>query len=166
MPEGVGRRVAVALGIVVVVALVALGLSQAADDDGPGGTDAEGTTSPSSTARTASDEEWCTTWRATVQLQAQYVATQSAADGEALLVLVERLRDLGYPASLPASGRTELTAVLDDLHASVDPSFTPSVVPSEPADVPTGDHSADDGHDHAGPDEAPFGFFLAEHCPA
>ncbi|UMG93660.1 hypothetical protein [Nocardioides sp. TF02-7] len=153
----------------VVVLLVALGLSRAADD----GSDAAPEPSASSEssessapAATVPDEEWCATWRATVQVQAQYVATQSADDAATLLTLVERLRSMGYPESLAEAGRTELTAVLDDLRASADPSFTPSVVPSEPADVPAGGHAADDGHDHAGADEAPFGFFLAEHCPA
>ena len=46
------------------------------------------------------------------------------------------------PESLDPSGYTELTAVLDDVRASVDPTFTPTAAPSEPADV-------GDGHDHA-----------------
>jgi hypothetical protein len=152
VPKGTGGRVLVGLGIVLVVVLVALGLDRLGGDDSTDRSDdAQPSTTP--TVSVADDGEWCARWESLVQLQAQYVATQSPEDGEALLTAVEELRGLGYPESLDESGHTELDAVLDDLRASVDPSFTPSVLPSEPADVENAD-------------EAPFGTFLAEHCAA
>ena len=53
------------------------------------------------------------------------------------------------PESLDPAGYTELTAVLDDVRASVDPSFTPTAVPSEPADVTVedGEHEDEGGAD-------------------
>lgn len=113
------------------------------------------------------DAEWCAGWQAMVQLQGQYVATQSEQDAAALLVVVEHLQELGVPESLDPAGYTELTAVLDDVRASADPSFTPSVAPSEPADVAVEgqDHEGDEHEDHgADAGEAPFGAWLAQYC--
>ncbi len=70
------------------------------------------------------------------------------------------------PESLDPSGYTELTAVLDDVHASVDPSFTPTAVPSEPADVGQDHDHADEGHADDDHEEAPFGTWLADYCAA
>ena len=162
MPDETVRRVLVGLLIVVVVVLVALGLDLFTDD----GNDRDRASAPASSTPprtpTVEDGEWCSHWRALVQVQGEYVASQSPEDAQALLALVERVRGLGFPQSLSPEGHAELTAVLDDLQASADPSFTPTVLPSEPADVPAdGDH----GHDHEAGD-APFGEFLDEHCPA
>lgn len=162
MPEGVGRRAAIGVGVVVAVLLIAFLLTRLGDDTDEGGGHASPETSTPTAAPVASDEQWCATWQAVVQVQAQYVASQSEQDRATLLQLVDDLRAMGYPESLDEAGYTELAAVLDDLQASADPSFTPSIQPSEPADVPTGD---DHGHGHDGRG-APFGSFLAEHCPA
>ena len=70
------------------------------------------------------------------------------------------------PESLDPSGYTELTAVLDDVRASVDPSFTPSVAPSEPADVGDEHDHADEGQADDEHEEAPFGTWLADYCAA
>jgi hypothetical protein len=154
--------------LVIVTLCLCLGLALAAcGDEADSDSDrAEGTPSSSGPA-VVPDEEWCAGWQAMVQLQGQYVASQSEQDAAALLVVVEQLQELGVPESLDPSGYTELTAVLDDVRASADPTFTPSVAPSEPADVAVEgqEHEGDEHEDHgAEAGEAPFGAWLAEYC--
>lgn len=187
MPEK--RTLLVVIGVVVAVAVVAFVLVRGADDDEDGGADAGagGATASASSPTLVPDEEWCIGWQQLVVVQGQYVATQSAADAEAVLAAVDELQGRGVPESLDPSGYQELNAVLDDVRASVDPTFTPSVVPSEPADVAVdGDDHGDDGDDDHGdggesgrggddehgedephgadPTQAPFGAWLAEYC--
>ncbi|WP_183100057.1 hypothetical protein [Nocardioides pelophilus] len=184
MPEK--RTLLVVIGVVVAVAVVAFVLVRGADDDEDGGADAgAGAAASTSSPTLVPDEEWCVGWQQLVVVQGQYVATQSAADAEAVLAAVDDLQGRGVPESLDPSGYQELNAVLDDVRASVDPTFTPSVVPSEPADVAvdSDDHGDDEhgddehgddehGDDEHGEDEphgadpaaAPFGAWLAEYC--
>ena len=155
------RPVVVTLGLGLLLALAGCGDDADRDSDR-----AEGTPSSSGPA-VVSDEEWCAGWQAMVQLQGQYVATQGEQDAAALLVTVDQLQELGVPESLDPSGYAELTAVLDDVRASADPSFTPSVEPSEPADVAVEgqEHEGDQHEDHgADASEAPFGAWLAQYC--
>ncbi len=141
----------IAVGIAVIAAVVAIVLvNGSTDDDAPGGS----TDGPSPTApTTVSDETWCAGWDALVAAQAQWVAAPTPESSSALVAVVDDLQGLGFPESLDPAGYTELTAVLDDVHASIDESFTPSVAPSEPADVESDNAS-----------EAPFGAWLAEYC--
>jgi hypothetical protein len=158
--------VGVAALVAVVVALLLIGR-----DDEP---DEATATDPSPTKTdlpVVADDVWCTGWHELVTVQGQWVATQSAQDAEVVLAAVDELQALGVPESLDPSGYTELTAVLDDVRASIDPTFTPSVVPSEPADVAVeGDEHEDDEHgddEHEGgadAADAPFGAWLAQYC--
>lgn len=180
MPEK--RTLLVVIGVVVAVAVVAFVLVRGANDDEDGGADTgAGATATTSGPTLVPDEEWCIGWQQLVVVQGQFVATQSAADADAVLAAVDELQGRGVPESLDPSGYQELNAVLDDVRASVDPTFTPSVVPSEPADVAVeGDDHGEDDHGDGGdggddehgedephgadPAEAPFGAWLAEYC--
>lgn len=133
---------------------------------------------PASTApAVVADDTWCTGWKSLITVQGQWVADPTAANAALVIDVVGDLQALGVPESLDPAGYTELTAVLDDVRASVDPSFTPSVRPSEPADVavepdPGDGHGdehmdeTDDDHEGHGADasDAPFGAWLAEYC--
>ncbi len=162
----VGAAVAAVLVAVVVFLLVR------GDDDGsdPAGVDPR--PSASTDLPVVADEVWCAGWQNLVALQGQYVASPTPDGSAALLAAVDAQQELGVPENLDPAGYTELTAVLDDLRASVDPSFTPTAVPSEPADVAVeggededegGDDDEHEGHG-ADADEAPFGAWLAEYC--
>ena len=156
----VGLALVAALLVVVAVLLVR-GSGDDAPDEGAAG---DPTTSG---PPVASDEAWCTGWENLVAVQGQYVASPSPEAAAMVLAVVGDLRSLGVPESLDPSGYTELNAVLDDVQASVDPSFTPSVLPSEPADVAVeGDEHEGDEHEDHGADggDAPFGAWLAEYC--
>lgn len=152
-----------AIGVVTAVLLV-LGVAGCGGDDDSGGVrDA----APSSSApAVVADAEWCAGWQAMVQAQSLFVADPGPATTAALLELVDELQALGVPESLDPSGYTELTAVLDDVRASADPSFTATVVPSEPADVPGGHDHGDEGLAEDEHLSAPFGSWLADHCRA
>lgn len=160
----------VAVGATLVVAVVAFLLAR---DEGDGAD--PGAVDPTSSALpVVSDATWCSGWQNLVAVQGQYVADPTPESQAAVLAVVTDLQELGVPTSLDPAGYTELTAVLDDVRASVDPSFTPSVAPSEPADVAVeDDEHEDEGHedesdeheDHgAEASEAPFGAWLAEYC--
>ncbi|MEZ0578081.1 hypothetical protein [Nocardioides sp. MH1] len=136
--------------VVVVVVLVLVVASGDGDSDGSG---ADRTTTSSGPA-VVSDDDWCAGWDRVVQTQGAYVADPTSTNADAVLAAVSALQDLGVPESLDPAGYTELGAVLDDVHGSVDPSFTPSIAPSEPADVES-DNAA----------QAPFGAWLAQYCP-
>jgi hypothetical protein len=155
-----------------VAAIAAVLLLGGCGDDSDAGEDGATTkpTTPTGPAVVA-DGAWCAGWQGLVAVQGAYVASPSPETGDAVLAAVEELEALGVPESLDPAGYTELTAVLDDVRASVDPSFTPSVEPSEPADV--GDHEGHEGEGegegeggHEGHDasDAPFGVWLAEYC--
>lgn len=153
----------VAVGVALVVAVVAFLLVRG-DDEGDKGERTGSGTSTSSGPPVVADGTWCEGWQSLVALQGQYVASPTPDAAAQLLAVVDDLQALGVPESLDPAGYTELTAVLDGVHASADPSFTPTVVPSEPADV-------GDNHDHALEDEAdedhevaPFGTWLADYC--
>ena len=142
-----------ALAVAAVIVVVALVLVLAGGDDSGD----SGDTSPtkhSSGPAVVSDEAWCSGWDQVVSTQAAWVAAPSSTTASATLDAVESLKALGVPESLDPKGYTELGAVLDDVRGSVDPSFTPTVVPSEPADVES-DNAA----------QAPFGAWLAQYCP-
>jgi hypothetical protein len=158
------RRLVVA-GLAVCVGLVLAGCG---DDSDSGGTESDrADQTPSSTALAiASDDAWCAGWQELVQAQALWVAAPTPESSTALLAVVDSLQALGVPKSLDPSGYTELTAVLDDVRASIDPSFTPSVAPSEPADVGDGHDHSDEGRADADHEEAPFGTWLADYCAA
>lgn len=168
MPEK--RTLLVVIGVVVAVAVIAFALVRGADDDRDGDKDGDkdgGTDASESASEPAlvPDEEWCAGWQQLVLVQGQYVATQSPTDAAAVLAAVDELQGRGVPESLDPSGYQELTAVLDDVRASVDPTFTPSLVPSEPADVAVEDDDHEDDEPHgADPADAPFGAWLAEYC--
>jgi hypothetical protein len=140
-----------AIAIAAVIVVLAVVLVLAGGDDEPGDSTAD--TSPSGPAVVA-DDTWCSGWDQVVVAQGAYVASPTPANATTVLDAVSSLKALGVPESLDPAGYTELGAVLDDLRASVDPSFTPSVLPSEPADVES-DNAA----------QAPFGAWLAEYCP-
>lgn len=175
---------AAAIGAAVLLAAV-VALVLARDDGGePDPGPAPGTaTSTSSALPVTDDATWCAGWQELVAVQGSYVAAPGPESAAQLLAVVDGLQALGAPESLDPAGYTEMTAVLDDVRASADPSFTPSVEPSEPADVATGgaheDHDEDEHAEHdedehaehdehedhgVGADEAPFGAWLAEHC--
>lgn len=142
----------IALGIALIAAVLAIVLIDWStdDEDAPERT----TDEPSvTTPLVVSDDTWCAGWDSMVAAQGQWVAAPTPDSSSALLGAVDGLEDLGVPESLDPAGYTELTAVLDDVRASVDPSFTPSVEPSEPADVSSTDAA-----------EAPFGAWLAQYC--
>lgn len=137
--------------VVVVVAVVVL---LASGDDEPDRADGGAKKPTGSSATTVADGAWCAGWDRLVQAQGTWVADPDEDNAAALLAALDGLEAMGVPESLDPAGYTELGAVLDDVRGSVDPSFTPSIAPSEPADVE---------HDNA--DEAPFGAWLAEYCP-
>ena len=142
---------AAAVGAVVVVVLAAVLVLTGGDDEPSGeGGDATSSSGPS----LASDEEWCAGWDRLVQAQGVWVSQPDATNADAVIAALDGLEELGAPESLDPAGYTEMGAVLDDVRGSVDPTFTPSVAPSEPADVES-DNAAD----------APFGAWLAEYCP-
>ncbi|KAA1425817.1 hypothetical protein [Nocardioides antri] len=153
----------------LVVVVVALLLARGGDDGAtPSGADPEPT---ASAPPVVSDVAWCAGWMHVVAVQGQYVADPGPASSATVIEAVEALRALGVPESLDPSGYTELNAVLDDIQASVDASFTPSVAPSEPADVAPEGEDDEHGHEEHGDEEhghdagdAPFGAWLAEHC--
>ncbi len=147
------KRIAlVALGVAVVVAVVVivLVLGRGSDDGDPG--DRHRDDAGTGTPPVVPDDAWCAGWDTMVAAQGQWVATPTSDSSMALLLAVDELQGLGVPESLDPAGYTELNAVLDDLRASVDPTFTASVAPSEPADVSAGDKNA------------PFGAWLAQYC--
>jgi hypothetical protein len=151
------------LGVLALAAAVALGGCGGDDSTDP---DARVSTSPS--VAVVPDAEWCAGWHDLVALQGQYVAAPTTEVSALLLRAVATLEELGVPESLDPAGYTELTAVLDDVRASVDPSFTPTAVPSEPADVGL-DHDHGDGDEGDAEEEhreAPFGTWLADYCAA
>ena len=155
------------LVVSLVVAAVVLAGCGKEDDDGDTSEPASSDRASASTdVPVVADDVWCDGWQNLVAVQALYVSDPNPGVGAQVLSAVDTLRELGAPESLDPSGYTEMTAVLDDVQASVDRSFTPSVVPSEPADVATGDeHEGDEHDDHGvGADEAPFGAWLAEYC--
>ena len=164
------RLAVIALAVVLVIAVIAFLLLRDDGDAEDNGKDADPTVSPSasSTAAVVPDDTWCAGWQGLVAAQGQYVASPTTEAGATLLAVVDELHALGVPESLDPAGYTELTAVLDDIRASVDPSFTPSVVPSEPADVGSGhDHDhGDEGQAEEEHREAPFGTWLADYCAA
>lgn len=139
--------------LVAAAAGLAIVLTGCGDDGATDRGDAPepGGASPSVVA----DATWCAGWQDLVAAQGQWVGDPSPERSADVLDAVERLDALGVPESLDPAGYTELGAVLDDVRASVDPSFTPSVAPSEPADV---------GHDAQDAAQAPFGAWLAEYC--
>ena len=160
----VGAAVAAVLVAVVVFLLV-----RGDDGSDPAGVDPQ--PSASTDLPVVADEVWCAGWQNLVALQGQYVASPTPDGTAALLAAVDAQQELGVPENLDPAGYTELTAVLDDLRASVDPSFTPTAVPSEPADVAVedGEHEDEGGEDEhdghgADADDAPFGAWLAEYC--
>lgn len=162
-------RARVGLVVLAVVAVVALVAILALRDEGSETTaeDAAETSPSASDLPVVADDTWCEGWHALVALQGQYVASPTPENSTALLSAVEAQQELGVPASLDPAGYTELTAVLDDIRASADSSFTPTVVPSEPADVGVDEgHDEHDEHGDHGTDgeEAPFGAWLAEYC--
>ena len=142
----------IAVGVALVVAVVAFLLTRDDDKDSTGG-DPQPSASASTSLPVVADETWCAGWENLVAIQGLYVAGPTPEAAANLLATVDALQDLGVPESLDPSGYTELTAVLDDVHASVDPSFTPTAAPSEPVDV-----TAEDA------DVAPFGAWLAQYC--
>ncbi|KAA1419262.1 hypothetical protein F0U44_12515 [Nocardioides humilatus] len=142
---------AIAGALVVIVVAVVVMLAAGDDDPKGGGRDADATTSA---VTTAADDAWCAGWDQLVLTQGTWVADPNPTNADAVIAAVDGLQALGAPESLDPSGYTEMNAVLDDVRGSVDPSFTPSVAPSEPADV-----------EHGNADEAPFGAWLAEYCP-
>jgi len=162
------RQIAlIAVGVAIVVAVVAFVLTRDDGDDGdkePAGADPE--PSASTTLPVVADETWCAGWKNLVATQGLYVADPNPEASANLLAVVDALQELGVPESLDPSGYTELTAVLDDVHASVDPSFTPTAGPSEPADVGEHHDHADEGAAGDDHDEAPFGTWLADYCAA
>jgi len=143
-----------ALAAAAVVVVVALVLVLAGGDDSDDRSGDAGPTEGSSGPAVVPDETWCSGWDQVVSAQAAWVASPSSTTASATLDAVESLKALGVPESLDPKGYTELGAVLDDVRGSVDPSFTPTVVPSEPADVES-DNAA----------QAPFGAWLAQYCP-
>jgi hypothetical protein len=143
-----------AAAVAVVIVVVAVVLVLAGGDDEPGATGDTGAAGSPSGPTVVADETWCSGWDQVVVAQGTYVASPTPANATTVLDAVGALKALGVPESLDPAGYTELGAVLDDLRGSVDPSFTPSVVPSEPADVES-DNAA----------QAPFGAWLAEYCP-
>jgi hypothetical protein len=169
---GVMRRMTwltrVTLGLCLVLAVAGCG-----DDGGSGGdpdsdpSSQQSVETPSSSAPALVDDAaWCRGWQELVRVQGAYVATPVPEAADAVISVVGTLQALGVPESLDPSGYTELTAVLDDVRASVDPSFTPSIAPSEPADVGQGHDHGDEGQAEEEHGEAPFGTWLADHCAA
>ena len=158
----------IAVGVALVVAVVAFLLTRDDDDKDSAGADPQpsASTSPSTNLPVVADETWCAGWQNLVATQGLYVAGPNPEAAANLLAAVDALQELGVPESLDPSGYTELTAVLDDVHASVDPSFTPTAVPSEPADVGEHHDHADEGHADDDHEEAPFGTWLADYCAA
>jgi hypothetical protein len=148
--------------VVVSVAITLTGCGNDSDKDRSDGGE------PSPSLPVVADETWCEGWQNLVAIQGQYVAGPTQETGAQLLSVVDGLQELGAPESLDPAGYTELTAVLDDIRASADDSFTPTVVPSEPADVGPGhDHDhGDEGGIEEEHREAPFGTWLADHCAA
>ncbi|WP_183096341.1 hypothetical protein [Nocardioides stalactiti] len=147
--------------LVVAAVVAALGLSGCGDDSGSDGDESPTATS---TLPVVADETWCAGWQELVALQGQWLATPTPDSTAQLLASVDALRGLGVPESLDPTGHTELTAVLDDVRASADPSFTPTVRPSEPADVGLGHDHGDEGEAEDEHGEAPFGTWLVDHC--
>lgn len=140
-----------AVAVAAVIVVVAVVLLLAGGDDSPGDSSP---TKTSSGPTVVADDTWCSGWDQIVATQAAYVASPTPQNATNVLDAVRSLKALGVPESLDPAGYTELGAVLDDLRGSVDPAFTPSVVPSEPADVES-DNAA----------QAPFGAWLAQYCP-
>jgi hypothetical protein len=157
---------AVGLALLVVVVAVVVILAQGDDDgdDASRGSDESADTTAETGLPVVSDDTWCEGWRNLVALQAQWVAAPTDESAALLLSSVDTLQELGAPESLDPAGYTEMTAVLDDVRASVDPSFTASVAPSEPADVGLGHEHDDAGEAEDEHVEAPFGTWLADHC--
>ncbi len=154
----------VAVGVALVVAVVAFLLTR--DDDGnePSSARPQQSASASPGLPVVADETWCAGWENLVATQGLYVADPNPEASASLLAAVDALHELGVPKSLDPSGYTELTAVLDDVRASVDPSFTPTVTPSEPADVGQNHDHGDEGNAEDDHNEAPFGTWLADYC--
>jgi hypothetical protein len=159
---------AVGLALLVVVVAVVVILARGDDnfDDASTSSDesADTTADGDTGLPVVADDTWCEGWRNLVALQAQWVAAPTDESAALLLSAVDTLQELGAPESLDPSGYTEMTAVLDDVRASVDPSFTASVAPSEPADVGLGHEHGDEGEAEDEHVEAPFGTWLADHC--
>lgn len=166
----------VGLALVAVLAIVvAILLIRGSGEGDPADPGAE--PSPTSSLPVVDDDVWCAGWLDLVAAQGQYVASPTPETTMTLLAVVDDLQSLGVPESLDPSGYTELTAVLDDVRGSADPTFTPTIAPSEPADVSIeDDEHEDDEHEddehgddeHGGhgatAEEAPFGAWLAEYC--
>lgn len=143
----------ITVGVALVVAVVAFLLTRDGDAKDSTGGAPQPSASPSTSLPVVADETWCAGWQNLVATQGLYVAGPNPEVAANLLAAVDALQELGVPESLDPSGYTELTAVIDDVHASVDPSFTPTAAPSEPVDV-----TAEDT------DIAPFGAWLAQYC--
>lgn len=154
----------VTLGLCLGLAVAGCGDDGGSDSDPDSDRSVE--TSGSSTPAPVDDAAWCQGWQQLVQVQGAYVASPVPEAADAVLSVVGTLQELGVPESLDPSGYTELQAVLDDVRASVDPSFTPSIAPSEPADVGEGHDHGDEGQAEDEHAEAPFGTWLADHCAA
>ena len=108
----------IAVGVALVVAVVAFLLTRDDDDKDSTGADPQPSASPSTSLPVVADETWCAGWQNLVATQGLYVAGPNPEVAANLLAAVDALQDLGVPESLDPSGYTELTAVLDDVHAA------------------------------------------------
>jgi hypothetical protein len=137
--EAAGARIAVGVGIVALIVVLAIFLERVTDRS-----DVEPDNGNSAAAPT--ELQFCFAWQ---QLSSAARSERSSNAGPATVEIrdaLEHARELGYPSSLSAEGRAGFRAAADRFEADVDPSFTPTAYPAQPAE------------------DAAFRDWLDEHC--
>jgi hypothetical protein len=143
-------RVLLAVGVLALVALVALVQRPAGDtgSDEPSGSPEPSASAPAAPA-VASDEKFCAGFRALADSQAQFVA--GAADEAALEESADALVETGVPAGMSLPARSGYHTLIGSVYDSIGLSLEPEEVgaPAEPVD----------GGDAA------FSAYLQQSCP-
>jgi hypothetical protein len=136
--EGAGARIAVGVGVVALIVVLAIILERVTDREVEPG---------AGTAESAPTElQFCFAWQ---QLSSVARSDRSSNAGPSTVEVrdaLEHARDVGYPLSLSTEGRAGFRAAADRFEADFDPSYAPTAYPAEPDE------------------DAAFRDWLDEHC--
>lgn len=141
MSDSAGARIAMGLGIVALVVVLAFILEQVAGTE-----QAVPDATPSQSA--PGELQFCASW-GTLSAAAGTDRVAEEADGPSdIREALVQMQELGLPTDMPADARAGFLAAMDRIEGDLDPEFAPTAYPAEPDE------------------RAAFTSYLEANCPA
>lgn len=145
-----GPRLVLAVAVLALVALIVFVQRPAGDDtSGEPTATPESTTSERAAPAVANDEDFCASFRALAESQAQFAA--GSADEAALEESADALVDTGVPAGMSLPARSGYYTLIGSVYESIGLALEPEAVGATAESVDGGD--------------AAFTMYLQQSCP-